>query len=84
MREIKQKFIEDGGAEEDFKFEDVLEIRFKELYKRFKDQKNQFNESIEKEKLQNLVKHSSKISFILSISCNHILNDYSKVYKAFH
>ncbi len=58
---IKQKFIEDGGAEEDFKFEDVLEVRFKELYKRFKDQKNQFNESIEKEKLQNLVKRKALI-----------------------
>ncbi len=54
--ESKRKhFINEGGRPEDFKLsEDELEKEFKEIYKRFKNLKADYNRRVENEKLANL------------------------------
>lgn len=50
----KKKFIEDGGEAADFKFVDSLEELFKELYGKYRKNKSDLVERIEKEKQNNL------------------------------
>jgi len=52
--EKRQKFIEDGGVAEDFKFVDPVEDEFKELYNKYRKNKSELVERIEKEKQANL------------------------------
>lgn len=56
LAEKRQAFLEQGGLQEDFKFEDHDEVEFRELYKKYKDMKSAHNERIEKEKQHNLQK----------------------------
>ncbi len=54
---IRQKFLKEGGRPEDFNLpEDQDEKDFKEIYKRYKNLKADYNNRIENEKLANLKK----------------------------
>lgn len=54
--EKKAKFVEDGGLAEDFKFVDPIEDEFKVLYNKYRKNKTDLVERIEKEKQDNLKK----------------------------
>ena len=77
--EIKKKFISEGGDNEDFKpTEDVLETKFKELYKKFKELKALYNKKIEEEKELNL---QSKYQIIEEIK--NLINRKEAINKTF-
>ena len=53
----REKFVEQGGTPENFKFADEhQETTFKELYSQFRDKKNAYNQKIEAEYEENLKK----------------------------
>lgn len=53
--ELKQKFVEAGNNEADFKTEDdPNEEKFKELYSLYREKRNKFNELVELQKAENL------------------------------
>lgn len=52
--EKRAAFIEDGGLIEDFKYQDAVEVKFKELYQKYKEKKALSNAEQEREKKENL------------------------------
>ena len=53
----REKFVEQGGAPENFKFADEhQETTFKELYSQFRDKKNAYNQKLDAEREENLKK----------------------------
>ena len=53
----REKFVEQGGAPENFKFADEhQETTFKELYSQFRDKKNTYNQKLDAEREENLKK----------------------------
>lgn len=77
-------FLESGGVLEDFKVEDPAELKFKELYKKYKDQKNALNEQMEKEKQDNLRKRLALIDELKELansneSVNKTFNDFREI-----
>ncbi len=53
----REKFIEQNGAPESFKFADEhQEVTFKELYSQFREKKNAYNQKLDAEKEENLKK----------------------------
>ena len=53
----REKFVEQGGAPENFKFADEhQETTFKELYSQFRDKKNAYNQKLDAEREVNLKK----------------------------
>ena len=78
--EIKhQEFINNGGIEEEFEFVDVLETKFKDIYKKYKERKALLNEQIEKEKLENLKKRWALIEEL-----KELINSKENVNKTFN
>ena len=80
----RQAFIENGGNVEDFKIEDHLENKFKELYKKFKEQKFAITEQIEREKQENLKKRLLLIEELKELansseSVNKTFNDFREI-----
>jgi len=57
VEDVKKKFIDDGGNIEDFKpAEDPLEVRVRDLLKKFRNLKVEFSKTMESEKEENLTK----------------------------
>lgn len=57
IAEIRRKFLEDGGAEEDFGIEtDALELKMKELLQKVREKKFEMSRNLEMEKEENLKK----------------------------
>lgn len=57
MQAAREKFVEQDGLPENFKFADEhQETTFKELYAQFRDKKNAYNQKIEAERTENLQK----------------------------
>ncbi len=53
----REKFVEQGGAPESFKFADEhQESTFKELYSQFREKKNAYNQKLDSERAENLKK----------------------------
>ena len=53
----REKFVEQGGASENFKFADEhQETTFKELYSQFREKKNAYNQKLDAERGENLKK----------------------------
>ena len=50
----RTEFIEAGGVEDDFLFEDAQELEFKGVYNRYRELRNIHNEKLEAEKQKNL------------------------------
>ncbi len=51
----RKKFVEEGGRIEDFKTpDDSLEIEIKELFRKFRERKTEFNRTLEQQKKENL------------------------------
>jgi len=80
----RSAFIANGGQEEEFLFEDTLEISFKELYKKYKEQRALLNENIEKEKLDNLKKRWALIEELKELisskeSVNKTFNEFKDI-----
>lgn len=71
-------FLETGGKAEDFLYEDSLEIKFKENYKKYKEQKSLLNENIEKERNENLKKRWALIEEL-----KELVNSKESVNKTF-
>jgi len=71
-------FLEAGGKTEDFLYEDSLEMKFKENYKKYKEQKSLLNENIEKERNENLKKRWALIEEL-----KELVNSKESVNKTF-
>lgn len=57
VEEAKQKFIADGGLEEEFDFgTDEMEVKVQELLQQFKDKRTEIKRNVEDEKEENLKK----------------------------
>jgi hypothetical protein len=77
-------FIENGGNDEDFKFEDELEIKFKETYRKYKEKKIALSENVEKEKQENLKKRWAIIEELKELlksteSVNKTFNEFKDI-----
>ena len=77
-------FIENGGNDEDFNYEDELEIRFKETYKKYKEKRFALSENIEKEKQENLKKRWAIIEELKELlknteSVNKTFNEFKDI-----
>lgn len=72
LHEIKanarKEFVENGGLEEEFKYDNSLEIKFKDKYKIFKKRKFELRESIEKEQQNNLLVKKKIIESIYQLT----------------
>jgi hypothetical protein len=81
--EIEQKrkrFVEEGGNIEDFQVQaDALEERIKDLFKRYRNQKAEYNRNIESEKGENLKKKYEVIEKI-----KELINSKESINKTFH
>jgi len=81
--EIEQKrkrFVEEGGNIEDFQVQaDALEERIKELFKRYRNQKAEYNRNLEAEKQENLKKKYEVIEKI-----KELINSKESINKTFH
>lgn len=80
----RKTFLESGGVIEDFKFEDPLEVKFKENYRKFKELKAAFNEQTEKERQENLKKRLSLIEKLKDLvssneAVNKTFNDFREI-----
>jgi hypothetical protein len=76
----KQKFIADGGVEEEFEFgTDELEVQFREMFQKFKEKKTELNRNIEQEKEENLKKKYQIIEDI-----KELVNRKESFDKTFH
>jgi len=70
--EQRELFLSNGGQIEAFKPEDSVEVEFKALYKKYKDQKTVLNEQLEKQKQENLTKRYEIINKLKDLIKNHI------------
>ncbi|MDQ2178510.1 DUF349 domain-containing protein [Marinifilum sp. D714] len=76
----KQKFIADGGVEEEFDFgTDELEVQVREMLQKFKEKKSELNRNIEQEKEDNLKKKYQIIEDI-----KELVNRKESFDKTFH
>ena len=64
----KEKFIKNGGLEEEFEYDNSLENKFKGQYKIFKKRKFEHRESIEKEQQKNLIVKKKIIESIYQLT----------------
>lgn len=74
----KEKFEQEGGKIEDFKFVDADEDAFKELYRQFKQKKHQASLLIEDEKKKNLQKKQKIVEEI-----KELINKEESINKTF-
>lgn len=80
IEQKRKKFVEDGGKFEDFVVEaDILEERIKELFKRYRQKKAEFNRNLESEKQENLKKKYEVIDKI-----KDLINSKESINKTFH
>jgi len=80
IEQKRKKFVEDGGNIEDFVVQsDNLEERIKELFRRFRNQKAEFNRNLESEKQENLKKKYEVIEKI-----KELINSKESINKTFH
>lgn len=84
LAERKQKFLDEGGQEKDYKpLVDPSEIVFKQLYEQFRTKKNQIFEQQERQKEENLKKKYEIISKIESlINSQETMNQTFDEFKA--
>ncbi len=76
----RKRFVEEGGNIEDFQVQsDTLEERIKELFKRYRNQKAEFNRNLESEKKENLKKKYEVIEKI-----KELINSKESINKTFH
>ena len=80
IEQKRKKFVEDGGNIEDFQVQtDTLEEKIKELFKRFRNQKAEYNRNIESEKQTNLKRKYEVIEKI-----KELINSKESINKTFH
>jgi hypothetical protein len=80
IEQRRKKFVEGGGNIEDFQVEaDSLEERIKDLFKRFRNQKAEFNKNLESIKQENLKKKYEVIEKI-----KELINSKESINKTFH
>ena len=84
LAERKQKFLDEGGQEKDYKpLVDPSEVVFKQLYEQFRTKKNQIFEQQERQKEENLKKKYEIISKIESlINSQETMNQTFDEFKA--
>jgi hypothetical protein len=76
----RKKFVEEGGNIEDFQVKaDALEEKIKDLFKRFRNQKAEFNRNLESIKQENLKKKYEVIEKI-----KELINSKESINKTFH
>lgn len=79
FEEKRKVFIDAGGNLVDYKpAEDEREVIFKQLYKKYKDQKAAYNDKIEKEKQENL-----KAKFLVIEEIKELVNSKEKINKTY-
>ena len=87
VENLKKDFIEKGEKAEDFKpTKDVVENKFKEIYKKFRDLRTSYNLKIEKEKENNLNRKYEIIDEIKNLinkkeSLNQTFDDFKRLQK---
>ncbi|MBN2347758.1 MAG: DUF349 domain-containing protein [Bacteroidales bacterium] len=80
VERIRKKFIEEGGNPEDFKMEEnPLEIELKELIKKYKNLKSDYNKILEEEKKENL-----KEKYAIIEEIKDLINRKESINKTFH
>ena len=82
-QEAREKFIEQGGAPENFKFADEhQEVTFKELYSQFRDKKSAYNQQLSAEREANQNKRLEIIEKIKNLINNE--ESINKTFQEFH
>ncbi|WP_421918769.1 DUF349 domain-containing protein [Marinifilum sp.] len=86
----KKRFINDGGAEEDFQLgSDELEVQVREMLQKFKEKKSELNRNIEQEKEDNLKKKYQIIEDIKDLvnrkeSFDKTFHEFRELQKQWH
>jgi len=82
-QEAREKYIEQGGAQENFKFADEhQEVTFKELYSQFRDKKAAYNQQLAAEREANQNKRLEIIEKIKNLINNE--ESINKTFQEFH
>lgn len=82
-QEAREKYIEQGGAQENFKFADEhQEVTFKELYSQFRDKKSAYNQQLAAEREANQNKRLEIIEKIKNLINNE--ESINKTFQEFH
>ena len=80
IEQKRKKFVEEGGNIEDFQVQaDVLEEKIKDLFRRYRNQKSEYNRNLEVEKQDNLKKKYEVIEKI-----KELINSKESINKTFH
>lgn len=77
----KEKFIESGGSEIDFRYNSTTKTQFNEVYKDYREKRNQYHKGLEKNLKENL---SLRLAIIEELKgLTSVEEDMSSTYKAF-
>lgn len=71
-------FVDEGGNEADFEYNDDVEVQLKALLKRFRDKKSDFNRNMEQEKEANL-----KVKYQIIEEIKELINRKESINKTF-
>src|SRR5680860_722717 len=77
----KEKFIESGGNEIDFRYNSTTKTQFKEVYKEYREKRNQYYQSLEKNLKENLSQRLEIIEELKGLTS--VEEDMGSTYKAF-
>ena len=77
----KEKFIESGGNEIDFRYNSIAKTQFNEVYKEYREKRNQYYKNLEKNLKENL---SARLAIIEELKgLTSVEEDMGSTYKAF-
>lgn len=77
----KEKFIESGGNEIDFRYNSTTKTQFNDVYAAYREQKNQYYKSLEKNLKENLSQRLAIIEELKGLTS--VEEDMGSTYKAF-
>lgn len=77
----KEKFIESGGNEIDFRYNSTTKTQFNEVYKVYREKKNQYYQSLDKSLKENLSQRLAIIEELKGLTS--VEEDMGSTYKAF-
>ncbi len=77
----KEKFIESGGNEIDFRYNSTTKTQFNDVYKEYREQKNQYYKRLEKNLKENLSQRLAIIEELKGLTS--VEEDMGSTYKAF-
>lgn len=90
QKQKKEKFIEDGGQEEHFSYENPLVYKFRQNYSEYKKQLKVFYQNVEDQQKQNLEKRQQLIEDLKSLyqdpqeSTSELFKEFRRIKKEWH